>query len=273
MWLKSHFISQELSIFTNFTDDKEFRKGSLMRSIIGIRGVHISSNFTLQMYGDARAVYKTVDPVYTNKFTVLRFDLDVVDHSEELLVCLFENEEEIGKKDFLGDEQRCANLPKTEREHKIAIGKFFDYRRTSINYIAFVQNNTLNTKKGESKFTNITFREDIKEDLFDTNGKCRDENASKIPFHLNTTESARCECNEHFVSSNGGKVLGEYDSCVRCLGCALDGEQCTIDRDCMMGTCVEKNCVPGVSFVVFVMFYLHLLAFTLTLDVTIHLWK
>ena len=65
----------------------------------------------------------------------------------------------------------------------------------------------------------------------------------------------RCLCEVGYVASNGGKFLGEYDTCVKCLpelSCGFDGDSCTMDRECAMGTCSNGNCFAGVSSTAFV---------------------
>ena len=61
--------------------------------------------------------------------------------------------------------------------------------------------------------------------------------------------SIPCVCIDTCGASNGGKILREYDSCVPCLGCALDDEACFRNRDCMIGACSNEACVPGVSHI------------------------
>ena len=233
----------------------------MINSTIGIKGTHVTLDSSLEMYGDSRALYKVNFPIVVNKFSILNFDLGIVEESERIEVCLYENEDEIERLSFVGDEYRCVDVDDSRSQNKIeiAIGKLFDDRITEINFMGIIQMNARNTRSGESKIDSITIEAGDKTDIFDKEGNCRGLNAYKM---INTDDTGierrQCVCGDDFVSSNGGKILGEYDSCVRCLGCALDGESCVLNRDCLMGTCDGNTCVPGVSQLMIVHMSQHL---------------
>ena len=201
------------------------------------------------MYGSSSALYQLSDAININKLSHLIIDLEILEEFEEIQVCVFEDAEDVKRKIFTGDESRCT-LDIQTGTNVINIGSFFEYRRTKINFIAFIQRNDLNPQSGESRITKVSIdvTSNKKPSLFDANGECIDINARSFVENGNQ----QCVCHEGFVASNGGTKQGRLDTCVRCLDCALDGNACTLDRDCMTGKCVENVCESRVSSIKYI---------------------
>ena len=52
--------------------------------------------------------------------------------------------------------------------------------------------------------------------------------------------STVCTCANGFVSSNGGKIQGQFDTCAACIlsqYCRFDGEACSSDDECIANEC------------------------------------
>ena len=230
----------------------EYTASLLPNSDISVGGGYVASDLTtLHLYGHVHTLYEMDLSILVNKFTRLQFDLTEIIVSEQLRICIYEDEEDVaGQTLVVGDETRCTNITESGSVD-IGIGDFFDDRVTQIKYISFIQDSGRNPRSGESEITNIVVEPGETVDVVDENGKCADSNANEVvPGVVGNAEGVQCVCDDGFVSSNGGKILGEYDSCVHCLSypdCALDGETCSRNRDCMMGICIDSICVPGVS--------------------------
>ena len=213
-----------------------------------IGGSHILTDSTLQIYGDVQLLYEIDSPILVQKFSRLKFSLNVIQASEKFVVCLYEKSGVADEEVLVGNEYRCANVTNFVNI-EVNIGSFFDDRTTEINAISFAQINPKKQRSGESELNNLTIESGDQEEIFDSNGNCNDINAYKVEKDEQyPDDNDKCVCVDTYVASNGGKILGEYDSCVPCLGCALDGEACVRNRDCMIGACSNETCVPGVSY-------------------------
>lgn len=212
-------------------------------------GSHILFNHTLQIFGDVRMIYKIDYPISVHKFTRLTFSLYTIQKPENLFICLYENADEVDEEDFVGAEYRCVDIDITNLDNiGESVGVLFDYRMTEINFIGVHQVNKENERFGEIMLSNFTIEHGHKESVVNSDGICKDPHAfNPGKNEEGALENMRCACSDRYVASNGGKILGEYDSCVPCLACALDGDSCNLDRDCMMGTCTNERCVPNVS--------------------------
>lgn len=208
-----------------------------------IGGIHILPDRIIQIYGDIQASFSLNAPIIIHKFTILRFHFNVRRASDQFRVCLYESASKVDTEVIVGDEYRCTQVS-TPGNIEIKIGEFFDDRMTEINTIRFDQINIRNPQFGDSEVGNIGFESGEKIPIFNKDGNCNDMKA----FNTTVDGKRKCICKDTFIASNGGKVLGEYDSCVKCLGRALDGEGCSQNRDCVMGTCIESVCIPGVSY-------------------------
>ena len=207
-------------------------------------GGHILQDGTLQIFGNSHLHYILGVPIEIQKFSVLRFSINVIAESESFRICLYENKSGVIEEEesLVGDEYRCKDIM-SFGDTEISIGSFFDYRTTQINSISFLQINEYKRRYGESEIRSIVVKAGDKEPIFDTFGECNDIDATKMLI----VGEYHCECNDKFVASYFGKILGEYDTCVTCIGCFLDGEPCVHNRECRMGACIDSTCTPGVS--------------------------
>ena len=214
-----------------------------------VGGVHVLPDRMLEMYGNVKPLFIFDLPVQIHKFSILTFSLNAVKAPASFALCLYEEKSGFEENEtIVGNEYRCKNVTNYGNV-EVMIGVFFENRMTEINAIRFTQFNELNPTSERSDVIGITFRSDDKEPIFNSFGECNDSHA----FTIQIDGTDECMCTDQFVASNGGRVLGEYDSCVACLGCALDGESCNLNRDCMMGRCTPDNvCVPGVSATEFI---------------------
>ena len=77
-------------------------------------------------------------------------------------------------------------------------------------------------------------------DVVDDNGNCKDINADTIT----NGDEISCMCRDGFLSSNGGKIQGDYDSCVPCIlspFCGFEGDSCETNGDCFWDLCDYNN--------------------------------
>ena len=193
-------------------------------------------------------------PIKVHRYFTFEFAIGVRIEPEYFHICLYETEDGLEEEDALvGNEFRCTNITSYGIVN-LNVGRFFDDRITDVSSVVFRQINTLDQRLGETDVQHIKLLPFEGDGLFKSDGTCNDLNAYTSVLN----GDVRCICFEGFVGSNGGIILGEFDSCVNCLGCALDNEMCNRDRDCMMGTCVDNSCAPSVSYI-----YHHSLLFNL----------
>ena len=241
-------FKQGINIEVEGTQNFQAKLANVSDSQVG--GVHVLPDRMLQLYGNAKPLFILDLPVEVHKFSIMSFSLNAVKAPvSSFFVCLYEDKSGVEENEtIVGNEYRCTNVTNYGNV-EVRIGIFFENRMTEINAISFAQFNDLNPTSERSDVMGITFRSDDKEPIFNSFGECNDIHA----FAIQIDGTLECMCTDQFVASNGGRVLGEYDSCVACLGCALDGESCNVSRDCMMGTCTPDNvCVPGVSATEFI---------------------
>lgn len=201
-----------------------------------------------RIYGDAKVLYKFETPVSVNKYTYLQFDIDIEQMPDFLEICVYENESD-QKNDLIGTEYRCMNAPTLTQLFDVNLGPLFDFRITSIQFITFRQGKYNLPRFAKTVIKNIRVYPGERTPIIDEEGNCSDENAS-ITVIPDDEANIKCMCDDGFVASNGGTLLGEYDTCIRCLGekfCTFDGEVCVRNRDCLMGRCVSGLCTPRVS--------------------------
>ena len=231
--LRLNNSDEDFTFFARLTDAPSSQVG----------GAHIIPDGTLQIFGDAELRFVFYAPIKVHKYFTLEFSIVVKTEPEYFHVCLYETEDGFEEEEALvGNEFRCTNV-NSYGNVNLNVGRFFDDRITDISAIVFRQINTLTQRLGETDVQDVKLLPFEGEGIFNSDGTCNDTNSYTIVMN----GDVRCICIEGFVGSNGGRILGEYDSCVNCLGCALDNEICNRNRDCMMGTCVDNSCAPSVS--------------------------
>lgn len=203
-----------------------------------------------RFYGDATVLYSFVTPVVVNKYFHLQFDVVIEQIPDFIKVCVYENESDlIMEYELIGTEYRCINVPPKTQLFDVDLGPLFDYRMTSIKYMTFSQGKYNLPRFAKTVIKNVHLYLGNKTPIIDETGLCFDGNATIVVIPDDEARK-KCMCLDGFVASNGGTILGEYDTCVRCLGgryCTLDGGLCVRNRDCFMGRCDDGICTLRVS--------------------------
>ena len=225
--------------------------------ITSIGGIVTRENNVLDLYGDTSISFELQRPLEVNKYVDFKLNLETIEEVEQIKVCLYEsNQDAFGHQGLVGEEFRCSIL--STGNFELNVGGLFDDRITSLTHIHIAQRKKATSQSGRSIISNISIVTNEVEDIFDNLGKCADEKAIKIVD--NYFPAPQCQCEEHFVASNGGKLLGDFDTCVQCFldhticarclpepHCKFDNEPCTFDRDCALGSCQNGFCRAGVS--------------------------
>lgn len=188
------------------------------------------------LFGAVNHAFQLNPPLNVTKFTTASVELSSISSSDSVSVCLHELISQVQH-----DNSTCVTLDEGVNEINLG-GTMFDYKSAQANFISFVQTNS-DPRAGESKISGISIRQLMIQSLLDDEGYCRD-------IHAYTTDDSSCICNDGYVSSNGGKEIGIYDTCVECEGspvCVFDGGLCDSDRDCFQGRCVDGSCSSKVS--------------------------
>ncbi len=191
----------------------------------------------IDLYGNVFQQYELSQPITVFKTTVLNFTLEAVVIVDTSTICFYEDEDDSKLRKWLGTEYRCIDITSLQSgENSIEkLGMLFDNRTTTIKFIEFHQSNKNGRRSGKRIISDMKFRF---ESVDDSNIACaeRDPNAEQTDID--------CICKEGFVASNGGRVLNRHDSCVQCYGsnCLFDGNDCTYNRDCMSGRCINNTC-------------------------------
>jgi hypothetical protein len=203
-----------------------------------------------RFYGDGTVLYSFETPVVVNKYFHLQFDVVIEQIPDFIKVCVYENESDlIMEYELIGSEYRCINVPTKTQLFDVNLGPLFDYRMTSIRYMTFSQGKYNLPRFARTVFKNVHLYLGNKTPIIDETGLCSDGNATIVVIPDDEARK-KCMCVDGFVASNGGTILGEYDTCVRCLGgryCTLDGGFCVRNRDCIMGRCDDGICTLRVS--------------------------
>jgi len=214
-------------------------------NITNFGGITTEVDGVLHLHGDVAIVYELLSPIAVNKFVHLKMKLNSLVAVEVIRVCLYESEEDAMRlKTLVGDEYRCNDLP-TSGNVDINIGGLFEYRITSMTFVSFEQLNRGNPLSGSTLLSDISFEAKEKNSIIDSNNNCVDRWSDKF---IGLGDEPQCLCTSGYVASNGGKFLDTYDTCIKCLPtspCALDGQSCSIDRECSLGSCKDESCVAG----------------------------
>ena len=122
-----------------------------------------------------------------------------------------------------------------ETAYTIDVGEMFNDRMIEVNYIAFLQSSRLVASIGfeSTSISDIQLVDSQVEDVIDAGGWCSDPNSKRLKV-TSQTDSDVCECLDGFVSSNGGKQRGVYDSCLGCLTHVDNACFDSVDTQCAM---------------------------------------
>jgi len=208
-------------------------------------GVVVKEKDTIDILGDTFRVFKLFKSFNFNKHTRLEVQLINVDVALLMGVCVYETLEDENNL------KQCVQLPSYVGQIDINVGSLLNYRIGKIGFIAFVQTGAALLDNGTS-IRKIAFVQGDDTDIVDENGQCTDQNALTTIQDGNKT----CICDDGYVSSNGGKVQGELDSCISCVSspfCFFEGDICSANVDCDNDICDDGICRTTVSLSVPVM--------------------
>lgn len=108
----------------------------------------------------------------------------------------------------------------TEEFLAIDLGKELIDRKIGIKFIQFRQTNYGRSSNERREFTlikSLEFHQKTLDSLLIDNGLCRDANSKPVRAVVrNNNIPVTCECLDGFMSSNGGKFITEFDSCIKC---------------------------------------------------------
>jgi len=206
---------------------------------IEVGGVVVKEKDTIEIFGDTFRAFKLSKTFNFNKNTRLEVNLINLDVALVTGVCVYETLEDENNL------KQCMQLPRKVGQIDINVGSLLNNRRTKIAFIAFTQTGASLLDYG-TFIRNIAFVQGANTDIVDENGQCTDSNALTEIQNSNTT----CICDDGYVSSNGGKVQGELDSCISCVSspsCFFEGDICSVNIDCDNEICDDGICRKTVS--------------------------
>ena len=181
-----------------------------------IGGTAVQGDGLVRLYGDVVRIYHLSRNITVHKFKRISFTFEVIEGgSINAEICIYEayNSTDIGN----ACPSRCFSPDEGENVINIG-GTAFDDRIAHVNYIGFIQ------KRGLSEVKGLQIYSDPESGTIDENDKCVDPNARRVKGMGDTG----CYCMDGYVSSNGGKHRGIYDTCLGCLstdaskGCSSD---------------------------------------------------
>ena len=191
-------------------------------------GVIMQPDSVLRIFGNTQQIFKmsqstnrfltpTSNGINVNKYTKLRFIAEVSEEVIRTRICLSNTAD---LKMIQDCPSSCVDIDGSagETAYTIDVGEMFNDRMIEVNYIAFLQSSRSVASIGfeSTSISDIQLVDSQVEDVIDADGRCSDPNSKRLRV-TNQTDSDVCECLDGFVSSNGGKQRGVYDSCLGCL--------------------------------------------------------
>ena len=203
-------------------------------------GVVVWTKDTVEIFGDTFRAFELSKSFNLNKNTRLQVELANADAAPITSICLFET------LDFDYTPKQCAQLLSASGQIDINVGSLLNNRKAKIVFIAFIQAGATSLEYGTS-ITDIVFVHGESIDIVNEKGQCTDPNSSTTTIQDGNTT---CICNVGYVSSNGGKVQRELDSCISCVSspfCFFEGDICSVNADCDNMICDGGICKTTVS--------------------------
>jgi hypothetical protein len=163
----------------------------------------------IELEGSVFKVYEvTGSPIRMNKFTKIRFVSNKRSSTDLLKLCMYDS-----SSDF-----ECAKYCHSITEQGLQINEFFASelfasRKVTVSHIGFEQTCTSCIQHERSSISNLNILEGTVTNSY-SNGKCTDANAVAVAKNNELV----CKCSDGYISSNGGKILGNEDSCIECAG-------------------------------------------------------
>ena len=208
-------------------------------SLLVMNGIVVEVDKSISLFGAAREILNITSPIAINKFTRLQYSVSVGEFLQNLRFCVFEQ--------FPGDfntEGSHCQIVDSSQDVDVAFGDLLNGKQADINFIGLVQE-VMAPLEASSIISDINIIQGESTDIFDENG-CKDINA----ITSGTGESTVCTCGNGFVSSNGGKKQGQFDTCVPCIlseYCRFDGEACSGDDECIANKCDRDSDIGSCS--------------------------
>ena len=199
---------------------------------------------TVYISGSVNKMFRFTKAVSVNKFTMLQFFVvDANDASGRVGICVYESFP--GGNDVVelqNERQSCQVTESSSLSNdavEISFGQLLNGKNTQVEFIQIYGSNA------DFSISSVTIVQGENTDIYDENG-CKDINADTV----GSGEATKCFCKVGYVSSNGGKQQGPYDSCIRCIEsdyCGFDSEPCGSNDECFAGACVDGKCEARVS--------------------------
>jgi len=209
-----------LRVTTSSTDG--IIQGSMYSHSAGVDGgVALQPDNSINLYGTASVIYKLSDAVTVNKYTDLHVDAISVGQGISIKICLLTT-------DDFNTIQYCPSFCYSANEGSMSIdtavnvGEMVGDRMVQISHVGFLQtshasDHSPNIDDNKTSIQNVGLLErDGDKNITDAKGKCKDPN-SRILRDPSRIIGDRCSCFDGFVSSNGGKNQGIFDTCISCL--------------------------------------------------------
>lgn len=187
------------------------------KSSSGQGGEIVEPDNSLKLFDNVISTYELSNIVNVTKFTSLHI-VGASRQSIQAEVCILPSQDssiintcptlcfdlKFGTEEFLG-----FDLGEELIDRKIGI-KFIQFRQT--NY-----GRSSNERREFTLIKSLEFHQAPVESLLVENGLCRDVNSKPVRTIVrNNNAPATCECLDGFMSSNGGKFITEFDSCIKC---------------------------------------------------------
>ena len=211
-----------------------------INSIDNLRsGVVVQLDGSLALYGSTRRLYRLSRGIIVNKFSTINVTYSTGAHdpqrtqeplqrTQEITICLYD---EIDYLDLKNCPSRCFRVNKNGT-NVMNLASAFNSRIAIVRYVAFEQEGL----RSKSTIDSLIFSNRTMTSIFDDDDKCADPNARR-------SRKVGCVCMDGYASSNGGKVQGQYDTCIGCLS----ETECSIDASVVGSSSIDKNVCSMVS--------------------------
>ena len=193
--------------------------------------------------GSVNEMFRLTKAVSVNIFTMLQlFVVGANDASGRVGICVYESLPGGNNVAELQNGRRCHETQSSSLTNdavEVSFGQLLNGKKTQVEFIELYASNAA------FSISSVAIVQGESTDIYDENG-CKDQNAETV----GSGEATKCFCKGGYVSSNGGKQQGPYDSCIRCIEsdyCGFDGEPCGSNDECFAGACFDDKCEARVS--------------------------
>lgn len=216
--------------------------------------------WTMRIFGETDKIYYFHSPIYIDKYSSISFDIDSYETPSSFSFCIYEQETDFKSNvTLVEDEERCTALFYEENgtsKVSIVLGRLFGYRKTEIKYLRVVQDKGNNvhflssSSKSEVLISNLKIERDDQPDFSNIECNLYDSHSTPVQeFSMN-----KCACDDGYISSNGGKIIGGLDKCVTNIPIGSTGlydqSPCRHFRECASGYCTNGTCTEAGELIV-----------------------